>query len=239
MSSKIYAARSQRRHNSVYSLRVSIHIRVLNPNTDAAMTAAVLAAARAVAAPDTVVSAVGAMTGPTSIETHVDEAFGEVAIVRAVAAAATDDVDAFVIACFGDTGHRDDRGGLDERRVAGAPVHGDHVAGSHDRHVRQSGAPLRTRAPMHGSRRRTRSRRAPRRWCSGGRADDRRILARTCRGRRRGDRSRLRRSGRRGRGHRGRLRSPGDRWCRGRGRSLVRQGLRTSPIGTHATVRLP
>jgi allantoin racemase len=104
MSSKIYAARSQRRHNSVYSLRVSIHIRVLNPNTDAAMTAAVLAAARAVAAPDTVVSAVGAMTGPTSIETHVDEAFGEVAIVRAVAAAATDDVDAFVIACFGDTG---------------------------------------------------------------------------------------------------------------------------------------
>jgi allantoin racemase len=97
---------------------VSLHIRVLNPNSDAEMTADVLAAARAVAAPDTVVSAVHPETGPASIENHVDEAFGEVAIARAVAASAGDAVDAFVIACFGDTG-RDAA-----RDLAGVPVVG-------------------------------------------------------------------------------------------------------------------
>lgn len=88
----------------VYSFRVSLHIRVLNPNSDAAMTATVLSAARAVAAPDTVVSARHWEDGPPSVETYVDEAFGEVAVVRAIEASAEDGVDAYVIACFGDTG---------------------------------------------------------------------------------------------------------------------------------------
>lgn len=83
---------------------MSQHIRILNPNADAAMTAAVLDAARAVAAPDTTLSAHSPQTGPTAIETHVDEAFGEVAIARAVASSVDDGVDAYVIACFGDTG---------------------------------------------------------------------------------------------------------------------------------------
>ncbi|MCW2784752.1 MAG: Hydantoin racemase [Marmoricola sp.] len=77
---------------------------MLNPNSDAAMTAAVLTAARAVAAPDTIVSGRNPDTGPAAIESHVDEAFGEVAVARAVAASVDDGVDAYVIACFGDTG---------------------------------------------------------------------------------------------------------------------------------------
>jgi allantoin racemase len=83
---------------------MSAHIRVLNPNSDARMTAEVLAVARAVAAPDTHVSAVNPATGPSAIETHVDEAFGELAVARAVLTGADDGVDAFVVACFGDTG---------------------------------------------------------------------------------------------------------------------------------------
>ena len=40
---------------------------------------------------------------PSSIETHVDEAFGAVA-ARAVQPGEGDGVDAYVVACFGDTG---------------------------------------------------------------------------------------------------------------------------------------
>jgi allantoin racemase len=85
-------------------LVVSLHVRVLNPNADTAMTAVLLEAATAVAAPGTIVSARNPETGPASIETHVDEAFGEVGVLRMVAASADDNVDAYVIACFGDTG---------------------------------------------------------------------------------------------------------------------------------------
>lgn len=94
---------------------MTIHIRVLNPNSDAAMTAVVLDAARAVAAPGTTVSAWSPKTGPAAIETHVDEAFGQVAIVGEVAATG---VDAYVIACFGDTG-RDAARDLAEVPVVG------------------------------------------------------------------------------------------------------------------------
>lgn len=84
---------------------MSPHIRVVNPNSSAEMTADVLAAARAVAAPGTTVSAVNPADGPESIETHVDEALGAVGVARLVAEADDlDAVDAFVIACFGDTG---------------------------------------------------------------------------------------------------------------------------------------
>ena len=77
---------------------------MLNPNSDAAMTATVLSAAQAVAAPDTTVSVWNPASGPSSIETYVDEAFGEIAVARMVAASASDNVDAYVIACASDPG---------------------------------------------------------------------------------------------------------------------------------------
>lgn len=81
-----------------------LHIRVVNPNSDASMTEVVRAAAQAAAGPGTKVTAVQPDHGPEAIESAADAAFGEVAVARAVAASAADGVDAYVIACFGDTG---------------------------------------------------------------------------------------------------------------------------------------
>ncbi|WP_439575645.1 aspartate/glutamate racemase family protein [Phreatobacter sp.] len=79
-----------------------MHITVVNPNTTASMTATIGAAARAVAAPGTVIEAVNPASGPVSIEGFYDEVFaipGMLAEMRARPHA-----DAFVIACFDDTG---------------------------------------------------------------------------------------------------------------------------------------
>ncbi|WP_328292305.1 aspartate/glutamate racemase family protein [Kineococcus sp. NBC_00420] len=80
------------------------HVRVLNPNTSVAMTEVVLAAARAVARPDTHVSATCSRRAPATVETHVDEVFGAAGILEQVERGERDGVDGYVIACFGDTG---------------------------------------------------------------------------------------------------------------------------------------
>lgn len=79
-----------------------MHITVVNPNTTASMTRAIGEAARAVASAGTVVEAVNPDSGPASIEGFYDEVFaipGMLAAMRARPRA-----DAFVIACFDDTG---------------------------------------------------------------------------------------------------------------------------------------
>lgn len=79
-----------------------MHLTVVNPNTTQSMTRAIGAAARAVAAPGTTVEAVNPDSGPASIEGFYDEAHavpGMLAVMRARPRA-----DAFVIACFDDTG---------------------------------------------------------------------------------------------------------------------------------------
>lgn len=83
---------------------MALHIRVVNPNSDASMTDVVRAAAQAVAGPGTTISAVQPNDGPAAIESAADAAFGAVAVAREVVASAADGVDAYVIACFGDTG---------------------------------------------------------------------------------------------------------------------------------------
>lgn len=80
------------------------HVRILNPNTSEPMTAAVLAAARAVARPDTTVSASHSTGAPATVETHVDEVFGAAGILAQVEQGERDGVDGYVVACFGDTG---------------------------------------------------------------------------------------------------------------------------------------
>jgi allantoin racemase len=77
-------------------------ILIVNPNTTASMTQTIGAAARAVAAPGTEISAVTSSMGPASIEGFYDEAFAIPGLIRALLEAP--DAGAGIIACFDDTG---------------------------------------------------------------------------------------------------------------------------------------
>ncbi|MET4050421.1 Asp/Glu racemase [Rhodococcus sp. 1163] len=102
-----------------------MYIKVINPNTTASMTAKIEECARAVAGPDTFVEAVSPSMGPTSIESHVDEALSIPGILEQVVLGETQGVDGYVIACFGDPG-------MDAaREVASGPVVGIAEAAMH------------------------------------------------------------------------------------------------------------
>ncbi len=94
-----------------------IRITVINPNTSDEMTASITGAAAAVAGPGVRVRGVRPAVGVPSVESHAEEtvaAIGVLAQVREHRAVS----DAFVIACFGDTGV------AAAREVAGCPVVG-------------------------------------------------------------------------------------------------------------------
>ncbi|GAA2521953.1 aspartate/glutamate racemase family protein [Winogradskya humida] len=100
-------------------------LRVINPNTTAAMTAKIEESARAVAGPGTRLDAVNPSMGPASIESHYDEALSVPGILTEIARGETEGVDAYVIACFGDPG-------LDAaRELAHGPVVGIAEAAMH------------------------------------------------------------------------------------------------------------
>src|SRR5258707_12539618 len=77
-------------------------ILIVNPNTTASMTETIGAAARAVAASGTEISAVTSSMGPASIEGFYDESFAVPGLIQAFLNA--DNADAGIIACFDDTG---------------------------------------------------------------------------------------------------------------------------------------
>jgi allantoin racemase len=77
---------------------------LINPNTSAAMTAGIAAAARDVAAPGTEIVARQPSFGPASIEGHFDDVFGAAGVAEQAQLAATEGFDATLIACFGDPG---------------------------------------------------------------------------------------------------------------------------------------
>jgi allantoin racemase len=79
-----------------------MRICVVNPNTTASMTAKIGAAARAAASPGVEVLAVNPDFGPPSIEGYYDEAFAVPGLLAEIARA--DGADAYVVACFDDTG---------------------------------------------------------------------------------------------------------------------------------------
>ncbi|WP_187687773.1 aspartate/glutamate racemase family protein [Nocardia wallacei] len=81
-----------------------MRIRVVNPNTTAAMTALIDECARAVATPGTVVESVTSAMGPASIESHYDEALAVPGLLAEIARGEAEGVDGYVIACFGDPG---------------------------------------------------------------------------------------------------------------------------------------
>ena len=73
---------------------------VVNPNTNAEMTAAIHRAAEAAAGPGVEVETVQATAGPRSIEGHYDEAVSTLGTLEGVLQR-KDEVDAIVFACFG------------------------------------------------------------------------------------------------------------------------------------------
>src|SRR5262245_10725069 len=102
-----------------------MRIRVVNPNTTAAMTATIARAAEEAAAAGTEIEAVTSTTGPVSIEGYYDEAMCLPGLLEEISRAEAEGADAHVIACFDDTG-------LDAaRQLAAAPVVGIGEAAYH------------------------------------------------------------------------------------------------------------
>jgi allantoin racemase len=79
-----------------------MRIHVINPNTTRSMTLKIGAAAKAAASPGVEVTTVNPDYGPASIEGYFDEAFSVPGLIEEIGKAR--DADAFVIACFDDTG---------------------------------------------------------------------------------------------------------------------------------------
>jgi allantoin racemase len=102
-----------------------MRILVVNPNTSASMTEKIGAAARAVAASGTIITAANPSMGPVSIEGFYDEAFSVPGLLEVIRDGKREGYDAYVIACFDDTG-------LDAARsLAREPVIGICEAGVH------------------------------------------------------------------------------------------------------------
>lgn len=100
-----------------------MRILVVNPNTTASMTAKIGAAAQSAASPGTQVIAVNPPDGPVSIEGYYDEVFSIPGLISEIRK--HPDMDAYIIACFDDTG-------LDAARCAtAAPVIGIGEAAFH------------------------------------------------------------------------------------------------------------
>ncbi|TPN84959.1 aspartate/glutamate racemase family protein [Mesorhizobium sp. CU2] len=100
-----------------------MRILVINPNTTQSMTAKIREAAESVASAGTEIVAVNPADGPPSIEGYFDEVFAVPGIIAEMAKAPA--ADAYIIACFDDTG-------LDAARCAAeAPVIGIGEAAFH------------------------------------------------------------------------------------------------------------
>jgi allantoin racemase len=102
-----------------------MRIKVINPNTTAAMTHRIGLAAQAVAAPGTTILACHPAMGPVSIEGHYDEALSVVGMLEEVRKGEDDGIDGYVLACFGDPGL------LSTRELARGPVLGIAEAAMH------------------------------------------------------------------------------------------------------------
>ncbi|WP_445158343.1 aspartate/glutamate racemase family protein [Halomonas sp. E14] len=102
-----------------------MRLRIINPNTTAAMTRKIGEAAQRVASPGTQIVATQPADGPVSIESHFDEAISAVGVLEEVLAGEKEGTDAYVIACFGDPGL------LAARELTRAPVIGIAEAAFH------------------------------------------------------------------------------------------------------------
>ena len=99
-------------------------ITVINPNTAPELTVTITAAAQAVAGPGVTVLGVNPTVGVPSVESHAEEAVAALGVLEQVGLT-NDYTDAYVIACFGDTGV------TAAREVATCPVVGMTEAALH------------------------------------------------------------------------------------------------------------
>jgi allantoin racemase len=81
-----------------------MRIKVINPNTTLDMTAGIGEAARSVARPGTEIIDVSPDFGPASIESYYDECVAACGVLDEVRKGEAEDIDAYVIACYGDPG---------------------------------------------------------------------------------------------------------------------------------------
>ncbi|WP_318784684.1 aspartate/glutamate racemase family protein [Halomonas qinghailakensis] len=103
-----------------------MHIRIINPNTTASMTAAIHQSALRQAAASTTITTTQPDAGPVSIESHFDEAISAVGVAEEVLKGEREGgIDAYVVACFGDPGL------LAARELTRAPVIGIAEAAFH------------------------------------------------------------------------------------------------------------
>ena len=79
-----------------------MNIQLINPNTSVSMTQSMLVAAQQVARSDTIIIPYTPEHGPVSIESHFDEVIAAPQVCEAVLAGSALNVDAHIIACFGD-----------------------------------------------------------------------------------------------------------------------------------------
>src|SRR3979490_507795 len=102
-----------------------MRLNIVNPNTTAAMTRTIAAAAKKAARSDTVIRAVSSAFGPASIEGAYDGACAGPGLREQIRVGEAEGADAHVIVCFDGTG-------LDAARaLADAPVVGIGEAGFH------------------------------------------------------------------------------------------------------------
>ena len=102
-----------------------MRIRVVNPNTSTSMTRVIEAAARSGVSDPVIVEALTSPFGPASIESHYEEALALPGLLALVDEGERQDVDGYVVACFGDPG-------LDAcRELARGPVLGIAEAAMH------------------------------------------------------------------------------------------------------------
>ncbi|MGO2131428.1 MAG: aspartate/glutamate racemase family protein [Halomonas sp.] len=103
-----------------------MRIHLVNPNTTQSMTDTIGEAGKAIAATGTQISASNPTSGPISIEGHFDEAISAVGVVEEILRLDREtQIDAYVIACFGDPGL------LAAREATSAPVIGIAEAAFH------------------------------------------------------------------------------------------------------------
>ncbi len=100
-------------------------LKIINPNTTGEITRIITETAKSVALPTTEIVGVNPVSGPASIECHLEDAIASVGVLEVILSGETTEPDAYIIACFGDPGLKA------ARELASVPVIGIAEAALH------------------------------------------------------------------------------------------------------------
>ncbi|KGD72024.1 hypothetical protein HA49_14610 [Tatumella morbirosei] len=81
-----------------------MNIRIINPNSSKEFVNIINNSAQEIASVGTAISVVCPEQGVASVESHCDEAIASLGVISLVMNAKNDEIDGWVVACFGDTG---------------------------------------------------------------------------------------------------------------------------------------